>query len=336
MQETEQQLPAVDLTVVMPTHNRRQMLRETLDALARQTYPADRFEIVIMCDGDSDGTYEMLRELAMPFRLRPFAQPQSGPATARNNGVARATAPVVLFLDDDIIALPELLAEHIRLHQDRPNRVVVGRLLPDPDVKLAGWTAWEQHIFDNRYRALEQMEMPVDGRKFYSGNVSVDRAAFLAVGGFNAAYKRAEDIELGYRLQKAGAQFFFNGRAAGIHRGVHSFEAWSRTQYNYGRYDVQLAQVEGHKELMPIASWFRQRNALNRLLGRIAVGRPGLRRPLLAFAHATARAADRADLQRISRWSYSAMANLCYWQGVADQLGGAERLWQMVRSAGTT
>jgi GT2 family glycosyltransferase len=329
------ELSEVDLAVIIPTHNRREMLLRTLDGLREQTYPADRFEVVVMCDGCEDGTDEALAGLQTPYRLRAFAQPQSGAATARNRAVAKVAAPVVLFFDDDIIAMPELLAEHMRLHNGQEDRVVVGRLLADEEAQ-PGWSRWEQQSFDRRYRALETNTMPVDGRKFYSGNVSVTRAAFLRVGGFNTTYKRAEDIELGYRLQKAGARFFFNSRAAGIHYGVHSFEAWRRTQYNYGRYDVQLAHNEGHDELMPIADWFRQRNTLNRFLVRAAVGRPALQRSILMLARASAAASDRAGLNHMSRWSYSAIANLKYWQGVADELGGAQKLWRHIASGRTS
>jgi GT2 family glycosyltransferase len=321
-----------ELAVIIPTHNRRSMLLETLGALMRQTLRPDRFEVVVMCDGCTDGTYEAVSALNPSFRLRVFAHPQAGVAATRNFGVGHATARIVLFLDDDISAVPELLAEHVRLHDGRDDRVVIGRLLPDPSVRSKGWTRWEQEIFDGRYDALEREQMPVDGRKFYTGNVSMARATFLAAGGFNVAFRRAEDIELGYRLQRAGAEFLFNSRAAGVHRGVHSFDGWSRTQYNYGRYDVRLAMLEGYGALIPVAAWFRQRNILNRFLSRAAIGRPVARRVALATARAAAVLSDGARLPRPSRWSYSAIANLHYWQGVADELGGASRLWELVRT----
>jgi GT2 family glycosyltransferase len=214
--------------------------------------------------------------------------------------------------------------------------VVIGRLLPDLDTPLAGWTRWEQRTWDRRYAAIERGEVAAGGQHVFSGNVSIPRDLFVLVGGFNTALKRAEDTELGYRLERAGAQFRFNGRAAGMHCGVHSFPKWRTIQYTYGRYDVRLADREGYGVLLPLGEWFRQRNWLNRVVVRAAVGRLAVQKLILLLAEVSARITDRAALQRGSHWSYSVIANILYWQGVADELGGTERLWERIGAPNTT
>jgi GT2 family glycosyltransferase len=318
------------LSVVIPTHNRRVMVTETLESLRGQSLPVDDFEVVVVCDGDIDGTQAALLKLEMPFPLQVLAQPQAGQAAARNRGAAAAKGAVLLFLDDDVLAVPELLAEHLHSHTGRPDRVVVGRLLPDPSVPPRGWTRWEQRWFDRRYEELAGGLTPVNGRKFYSGNASVSRAAFLAVGGFDTRLPRAEDVELGNRLQRWGAELGFNGRAACVHRGVHSFSGWSRIQYLYGRCDVQLAALPEGATNVPLATWFQSRNALNRLLCRLGVGRPRLAAALLSALRLAGAATDAARLYPLALMCYSAIANLRYWQGAADELGGAGSLWQVL------
>src|SRR4051812_34406551 len=97
-----EELPQVpEISVVIPTHNRRERLRSCLDSLAGQTLEPSRFEVVVAVDGSTDGTAEMLHELETPFALRVVVQPQSGQAAARNTGVAAASAQFVLLLDDD-------------------------------------------------------------------------------------------------------------------------------------------------------------------------------------------------------------------------------------------
>jgi glycosyltransferase involved in cell wall biosynthesis len=322
--------------VVIPTRNRQELLLETLGALSRQTLPAERFEVVVVCDGCDDGTYETLRNLATPYRLRALEQPRSGQGAARNQALSRVTARVVLFLDDDIAAVPELVAEHLRVHGGQDDGVVIGSLLPDPAVRSPGWIRFEHRILEDRYRAMQRGEIPVDGRKFYSGNVSIGRRLLAVAGGFNLKYGRAEDIEMGYRLQKLGAKFFFNHRAAAVHRGVHPFRSWSETQYRYGRLDVQLAAGEAYADLIPFARWYRRSHVLNRVLCRLAVGRPHLRLGFLRMARLTGLLADRLRLGLASRWSYSAIASLQYWQGVADELGASQELWRLVRPVGMT
>lgn len=318
-----------ELAVIIPTHNRCAMLQRMLDALAAQTYAAERFEVIVVCDGCTDATYATLQSLTVPFRLRVIEQPSTGPAGARNRGVRETTARVVLFLDDDILAQPTLLREHMRCH-DQANRVVIGRLLPDQATPLAGWTRWEQRTWDRRYAAIERGEVAASGQHVYSGNVSIDRALFQRLGGFNVVLKRAEDTELGYRLERAGAQFRFNGDAAGVHCGVHSFRKWQTIQYTYGRSDVRLADRENHAAMLPFAQWFAERNRLNQAVIRATVGRLALQKLILLLAHACARLADHLALNRVSHWSYSVIANVLYWQGVADELGGTAQLWARV------
>jgi len=324
-----------DLAVIIPTHNRCAMLVRMLGALAAQTYSTDRFEVVVVCDGCTDDTYTTLQSLATPFRLHVVDQPSAGPAGARNRGVTQTNARVVLFLDDDILPAPTLLAEHMRGH-DTANCVVVGRLLPDKETPLAGWTRWEQRTWDRRYAAIERGAIAASGQHVYSGNVSVDRALFVRLGGFNTTLKRAEDTELGYRLQRAGAQFRFNGSAAGVHCGVHSFTQWQTIQYTYGRSDVRLADREGHAALLPLAQWYGARNLLNRVVIRATIGRLALQKLILLVAQVCARACDRVALHRLGHWSYSVIANVLYWQGVADELGGTEQLWDRVAAPSTT
>lgn len=318
-----------DLAVIIPTHNRRALLVRVLGALTAQTYPTDRFEVVVVCDGCTDDTAATLGSLSAPFHLRVVQQSSAGAAGARNRGVRETAARVVLFLDDDILATPELLAEHMRGH-DAPSRVVIGKLLPDWTTPLAGWTRWEQRTWERRYAAIERGVVAASGQHVYSGNVSVDRELFVAQGGFKTTLRRAEDTELGYRLERAGAQFRFRSSAAGVHCGVHSFATWRTIQYTYGRYDVRLADREGHAASIPLQQWFGERNLLNRVVVRAAVGRLALHKLILLLAQLCARASDRLALRRVSHWSYSVIANVLYWQGVADELGGAQQLWQRV------
>jgi glycosyltransferase involved in cell wall biosynthesis len=320
------------LSVVIPTHRRRGYVVDTVDSLRSQTLPAGAFEVVVVCDGDFDGTEEALVKLTTPFPLKVLVQKQSGAAAARNLGVAESAADIVVFLDDDILAEPELLTEHLEAQSGHRARVVVGRLLPDPTVRPMGWTSWEQHRFDRRYAVIDSGLSVVDGRKFYSGNVSVARAAFEAVGGFNTAYQRAEDIELGYRLQGWGADLVFNRRAACVHRGVHSFDGWCRIQYTYGRCDVLMADIHRGVQPIPLGRWFYSRNVLNRAFCRLAMDRSRLSRVLLAGWRAVAAVADGVRATPVAWWSYSAIANLHYWQGVADELGGRDQLWKVVQA----
>src|SRR4051794_3983148 len=101
------------VSVVVPTFNRRAGLERLLRALAIQTYPADLFEVVVVDDGSTDGTYAHLRRLVLPFTSRYYRQRNQGPAAARNLGVHHARGRLLVFLDDDVAPVRSLLAEYV-------------------------------------------------------------------------------------------------------------------------------------------------------------------------------------------------------------------------------
>src|SRR5947209_6658963 len=120
------------VSIVIPTFNRRGLLRTTLEALARQTYPADQFEALVVSDGSSDGTDSMTESYAReaPYRLRLITQGNAGPSRARNRGVQEAIGDVVLFLDDDIESCPDLVGAHAGHHAGAEDVAVLGHIAP--------------------------------------------------------------------------------------------------------------------------------------------------------------------------------------------------------------
>src|SRR3954468_11065279 len=121
------------LSVVVPTYQRRDPVRRLLDALAPQLAADD--EVIVVVDGSTDGTVEMLGAMSYPVPLRVQTQPNSGLAAARNAGIAAATGDVVWLVDDDMIPSDGLVDRHRRVHQDGGEaRFLMGPCLPPPEV----------------------------------------------------------------------------------------------------------------------------------------------------------------------------------------------------------
>src|SRR5262249_38969879 len=98
----------MDATVVIPTYNRREARRETLEGLVRRDYPQERWQVLVVDDGSTDGTGDAVRNWAegRSLSVEYLEQPNSGPAAARNRGAAAARGRVLIFIDNDILVEP--------------------------------------------------------------------------------------------------------------------------------------------------------------------------------------------------------------------------------------
>lgn len=322
------------MSVVMPTHQRRDLLEQVIEKLAVQTIAPDSYEIIVVVDGSTDGTMEMLQRLEVPCGLRPIYQEQSGPSVARNHGARLAKGEVILFLDDDILAEPGMLQRHLEVHEKDEWAVVLGRFLTAQGAYAAGqggWNAWEARILEKHFEAMQSGKRPPAGRRLYSGNFSVRKSLYHTVGGFDEDLKRGEDVELGLRMQDAGAHYYFAPEAAGIHCGFRSFDSWSKSAYTYGCCDVLLTQEKGRNTLGLILTWFHRQRSIIRAGLAITLRNPKLQRISVRALHGVGEALMRRGFKKPAFVAYGAIYKIQYWQGVMDQLGGPDVFWTQVR-----
>ncbi|MGC5030307.1 glycosyltransferase family 2 protein [Micromonospora sp. DT229] len=234
---------AIELSVVIPTHQDAHCLALTLRSLGRQTLSPERFEVVVVRDGGSASGYEDLATDFPGLNLNlVHATEQRGRAAARNEAVRHSRAPLLLFLDADSYTSPQLLERHLAHH------AIPGR----PPVLLGRRD--ELH--------LEHIETALDGKDFldlprlrtegggdlrfpggepvgqdwlrvgwlfsYTHNISVSRSLFDLAGGFKEAFGLRwglEDVELFYRVHKQlgvnELNFAFDDEARAYHLPHH-------------------------------------------------------------------------------------------------------------------
>ena len=308
------------ISVVVPTYNRKDSLRRTLDGLARQTWPAANFEAVVVSDGSTDGTGAMLAEYALtaPYALRAVTQTNAGPSVARNRGVREARHEVIVFLDDDVEPAPELLARHAAHHAGGEKAVVLGPMSPDPEncQNEPAWIAWEHAKLQDTYAMFRPGGEYAGGdggpMHFYSGNASVRRRWLEAVGGFDETFKRQEDVELASRLAaRCGLRFVWDFAADGLHRPHRTFEAWLRVPKAYGALDaerVRSGQLTGDGVLDAA----RRRNRATRALAGLCLAAPSLLPAVTAAARVAAVALHRWGLTAPALAVLSGLYNACY------------------------
>ncbi|MGC4891483.1 glycosyltransferase family 2 protein [Micromonospora sp. DT227] len=231
----------MDASVVVPVHNRATAALNVLHSLRHQSVAAASFEVIMVDDGSSIPLVESLGaalpalRTALDLRIVRHDTPR-GVQAARNAGAELATGDVLVFLDVDCIAHPDLLRGHIDAQAGRPVAVCgytsARELTPDTWRLLLGpnWDFGDSlatfaradrspYLHDTLTELLAEPS-PSDWAFFWTHNVSLPRWAFTHVGGFSQTfpYKGVEDIEYGYRLARAGLPTIFAPGARAIHQ----------------------------------------------------------------------------------------------------------------------
>lgn len=323
---------ALLLSVVLPTHGRRASLLRVLRALGRQNIPSQAFEVVVVCDGDVDGSAAACRDLAAeaPYTLRVIEQANQGPAAARNHGVVEARAALIVFLDDDVVPTERLLAAHLEAQADHDMLVTIGPLLPPPDVHLNAWGAWEERALCRQYDDMAAGCWQATYRQFYTGNASVLKRHIVEAGGFDPSFRRAEDVELALRLHENGLQFHFLPQARGWHYVQRTFDSWLRMSAAYGAADVAMARRWPHV-LELVAKEYPGRNRLVRLMTYLCVGRPISIGVVVAGLSLLVRTASVLNSDALANLACSLIFNLRYFDALAASLGGRAALRRLIR-----
>ena len=205
----------MDASVIIATYNRKDLLSTCLRCLDAQDHPFRQYEVIVVDDGSTDGSVEMVKNWPARYNLRCIAAGHQGPGPARNLGVEKAVGDLVIFLDSDAFAAPWFVSEHVKSHRQAAMPIFVD----GPAVYVSGAeAAANPPLFSRQIRLLASLDF--FGVPFVSVNVSCPRQDFLRVGGFDPRFGKAygyEDTELGVRLRLAGLGNVRNRRAYVLH-----------------------------------------------------------------------------------------------------------------------
>lgn len=236
----------IELSVIIPTRNRVEVLMETLERLmGQQTEVA--FEVVVVDDGSTDATVARTRSLAerSAAAVRVIEQRSQGPATARNRGIAAARGSACLFLGDDTWPRSDLVERHGLLHRRRPeaHAALLGHVEWAPESRPSPFMQWLNNGVQFDFGQITDPE-DVPGSCFYTANVSAKTSFLLASGGFDEAFADAafEDIELGLRLERAGMRLAYDPDAVVEHFHPYDLPGSLRRMRTLGRSVVILHQ----------------------------------------------------------------------------------------------
>jgi glycosyltransferase involved in cell wall biosynthesis len=260
----------VRATIQLCTYNRAALLERVLDACFEQTIPPSSYEVVLVNDGSTDETAQTIERVRArsTCELVVVEQPNSGLAKGRNAGIARARGERIIFIDDDVLVLPNFVEEHLRSHASHLQAIVRGGAI---DVES----------FDDLPPPIWSIK-DYSGNYFWTTNVSLPLETIRSIGGFNETFSEYgwEDIDVGLRLRERGVKAVFNPRALVYHfkprpsrARVEAMIAQARAQ---ARTAVKLARLHPHWRaylatgINPVQRWMHGFNRRVGLAQRLA------------------------------------------------------------------
>jgi glycosyltransferase involved in cell wall biosynthesis len=236
------------VSVVIPTRNRSALLAETIERVECQSVSRDRYEVIVIDNDSSDDTRQVLEKKAKSYsNLRQGYQEKPGAAATRNAGLRLAKGDLILFIDDDVQAEPGLIQAHLDWHRNNANTSVIGAVsMPWGDTSDPFLRYLRDHRILNPYTPSKG---PIDFSYYHTCNVSTPTQLLFNVGGFNENFQiyGMEDIELGYRLEKAGCRMVFAADARAIHYRFPGYQDFVERSEQAGYSLGQLIQL--HPEL---------------------------------------------------------------------------------------
>ena len=223
-----------DISVVVTTRNRADMLGDCLRALARNRATAS-FEIIVADNGSTDGTREVVRAIAETCEVpvHYVREPRQGASYGRNAGIARAAGRIVAFTDDDIQVSPDWVeGVHQLFNQHSDLDCIGGAVLPI-------WSEPRPEWLDSRH--WSPLSVTDHGAKEFlidaghpcclpTSNLAFRRGVFDRIGGFSGNFPRAQDHELQLRLWLNGGRELYSPTLV-----VHTAVPAERMQVSYHR-----------------------------------------------------------------------------------------------------
>jgi len=259
-----------DVSVVIPTMRRETRLAFALEALASQTLPRDRFEVVVVRADEPGPKATAPDGLDVRFLTGTSG---SGAAASRNIGWRAATAPLVAFTDDDCRPEPEWLERLVASARVDGERILQGRTEPDPDEL-------------ERLHGLAVTQSIVGPSPWYQTcNIAYPRTLLEQLGGFDERFDGGEDADLGLRAVEAGAERSYIAEARVWH-AVHSQHVWQAVRDHARWHSIPLVIKEHpaqRRELEFNLFWRAGHTRVVLALGGLLIRR---RHPVLALAAA--------------------------------------------------
>jgi GT2 family glycosyltransferase len=225
-------------SITIPSHGRPAALRRAVESFRGQSFPRNRFEIIVVDDGSPTPVEPFLDDLKAELPLRVIRQRRQGPAAARNLGLRSASSEYIAFTDDDCCPHADWLAALNEAFTQYPQCAAGG--LTTNALPANRYAAASQLLIDYLYGYYGAR--PGGPAFFTSNNLAFPAEDLRRIGGFDNMFRLAagEDRELCERWRRNGGELIYAPRAIVLHaHDLHLASFW-RQHFRYGRAAVRF------------------------------------------------------------------------------------------------
>jgi cellulose synthase/poly-beta-1,6-N-acetylglucosamine synthase-like glycosyltransferase len=310
VQGPDAELPFV--SVVIPVRNGADKIGDCIDSVLANDHPADRRETLVVDNGSTDGTADIIRSRPVAY----LHEPRPGVSNARNRGIAAAKGELIAFIDGDCIAEPRWLRELVKPFADPEVGCVAGELGHAPGESVAERQATRMFGAWQRYAVSSTPPYAITANAAYRRSVLDD------IGPFDPRMPRAQDVELGLRFtERSPLRLVYAEDAVVRHRHRSTQREFFRQQlgwsYGAGLVAAKYHAIDGRPSPPP-----RLVDVLNGLRGVALVAALRVRpRPAIPFRRAYLEDAW-FGLMRQAAWYLGARAGM--WRGARVFRGEAD------------
>jgi len=321
----------IDASVLIPSYNNRATLPACIERLKAQTHPADRFEVIVVLDGSTDGSAEALGRCETPFALKVVAQSNRGRAAALNRAALEARGPLLIVIDADILPNPGFVASHLAAHADAD--VVIGPIPLSDRSPRSFLTDGVKHWADNHARRMQGRSGALSCSDIYGANLSIPLALFRRLGGYREDLRRTEDFHLGKKILEAGCRVSYCPGAVAEQIYDKTFFAWCDDFYVDGRSHSRLIrEFPDEAPNLPIGH-YHPVSTVRGMLRPLVIHR----RYLGGFAILCAKLVLESCRSLGLRWKVLSLiqgvvGDALFWKGVYDELGERERFEALIEA----
>jgi len=232
------------ISVVIPTFNGAKRIPNALSALAKQSN--SDFEIVVVIDGSTDNTKEVVDKFISALVIKVIEQPNKGRAGARNTGARESSGELLVFMDDDMRPLNNWLEMHRSHHIKHQHTALVGCVKSDPKLSSTDFDRYMAYKSGEWMDVYAKVSNPMNHSNlfFTSANCSMPVSLFNRIKGFDESLCDAEDFELGHRILQHNIAVYFDSNCLAWHDDFPDLKKYIQRQRQYRSAWFNLIKVK--------------------------------------------------------------------------------------------